>query len=429
MRVGTSVRVAAAAGALALVGTVLLAAPPAWATVTTYTWTGIDAASTTTPNPAWSDPANWGGTAPPAGSAVDLAFPASVCASGSNACNGVDDISGLFADTVTIGTPSAPSGSQPPPGYQMSAASSQTLTLDGGFNLTGAPSATSNFSVDVFAIPVVLGAPNTWSLAGPSNLILPSGLSGTSQSLQMNMSQSAIVTLSGTTNEVGPVDVTGANTSATGYSANENGTLFVYSDLNGTDLSPVTAANVAVTSLGATMGPLGVSGGWLALVSPTSGSPGGSGVTAVQGGLNLDSATVVQYQSLTAPSSPPTPGTDYPQITSTATASLGGAQLSVMADCGMADGTTFTLVSAGSVSGTFDHFTGYGATPGPITDGEVIQADPGAGCNSSPGPYLRINYTATTVTATVVPQPTTTTTLSASPASPQVNEAYQLVAT
>ena len=427
MRFPTGARILTAV-ALAAIGLLPLSAPASAGTPSTYTWTGIDAASSTSPNPSWSDGGNWaGGVAPPAGTPINLAFPASACTAGGGACVGLNDISGLVVDTITIGTPSSTSGN-PPPGYSMNAATGAGITLDGGVILTGASSATATFSTDVFNLPITLGANNSWSLSGPSYLLLQGDLSGSAYSLHVAMSQGSQLDLAGTSNEVGAVTLTGASTSDTGQSSNQNGTLFVEHDLNGVDGNAVTASNVAAATPGATIGPLQITGSWLSVLSASQGPTGSTGVMATKGALSFDSSTLLQYQSLSAPSSPPTAGTDYPEITSTATGSLGNAQIQLMADCGMAYNTTFTLLSAASVSGNFDTYNGPG-TAGPITNNEVIQAIPSSSCGTSAPPYLRINYTATAVTATVVPQPTSTTVLSTSPTSPQVNEPYQLVST
>lgn len=73
--------------------------------------------------------------------------------------------------------------------------------------------------------------------------------------------------------------------------------------------------------------------------------------------------------------------TQYDQTTVTGAVTLGSATLNVVLSTTPADGTVFTLITAGSVSGTFNG----------LSDGATLTVD---------GVQFRINYSATTVTLT-----------------------------
>ena len=83
-------------------------------------------------------------------------------------------------------------------------------------------------------------------------------------------------------------------------------------------------------------------------------------------------------------------------------AQLGGAELSLWAAC-PAPGSTFTLLEAESVSGTFSDEEGK-----PITDGTVLPGSPDGCGEGKPSVGVAIHYTTGAVTATAQEAPTET---------------------
>ena len=406
-------------GALAGAGVLSVATATPASAAADFTWTGQSTASTN-----WSDPANWGGTAP-SGTVGAVTFPplTAPCptsgptswTAGQPACyQTVDDVGGLSATSLAVtGTGYVLGGTQP-------------VTLGSG-GLTATVSAgTAGSVVDA---PVTLGASQTWGLSGSSpnsygSIDVSGGISGTADSLGVDVSDGAVLSLSGT-NEVGPVTVTGANSSYSGFSASQNGSLGLTPPLGagGTSLDAATGSPLQVTHAGLEVGAVAYNGSAAVVTGPVSTTAatvdigngvggtaaGGLEVSGGSGDVTFDSATQVSFAVAQSGS---TPDTDYGQLATAGTTGnvdLGGAVLNVddgSCQSNLTTGTVLTLVSAkGAITGSFGSPTG-----GPLADGDYLAV---GGCNSG-GQELQVNYhTGTspeTVTATVVaPAPTVTT--------------------
>jgi hypothetical protein len=144
-------------------------------------------------------------------------------------------------------------------------------------------------------------------------------------------------------------------------------------------------------------GPLTVEGTSVQLGN--GGGNGPYGIDSVTGDASLDAASNINYISLTPGTGKAVAGVTYPQLKASGTIQLGSAGLGLFAACNQKKGTTYTIVSGGSVAGTFDG----------VANDDILQAngDGSASCQAvgAVAPYLEIKYSASTVTATVVAAP------------------------
>ncbi len=361
-------------GSLPTLGTEAFAAP------STYTWSGAAG------NGNWSSPGNWtGDQAPSAGTPVNLAFPAGTCASTATTCATTDDISGLVVDSLSIGVVAGSA-------TQYSIAGPDPLNLDGGITVT-APSGPANSTTGTPSISdnVVLGAANTWNV--DSGLQVTGNLSGTF-ALTIDTVQGTNLGLEGPSNEVGAISIAGP----AGVSGSAGGVVGATQDLDGAGATPgsiqVTDAELffgndpSVTNL--TVGDVTTSHALLVV----DGAPLAANVT-------LDPTSSVSYRALTA--NPPT--NNAPLLTTTGTTTLATAALSIAAACNIPLNTSFPIVSATNLSGTFTTANGQ-----PIANGDVIAAaNPTGGACAAPD--LKITYTTTggvpEVQATITNDPPT----------------------
>jgi hypothetical protein len=396
----------------------MLAVVPRFAGAADYRWSGSGAAGAG----SWSNPANWsGGVAPGGGETIGtLAFPALT----NPACNvspptlppltcgfSTNDLTGITVGTLVINDALVASPSQ---SYNIAG---NGVTLTGG--LTASPEEGANGRYGgTFALPITLGAPQTWTLSNPGPTTIGGGglglrapVTGRAHALTIRVSGGASLDLSGD-NEVGPLSVVGANRGRSGVEAELNGTVFLgslgpppsasnptVSRLNATDAHSVTVDHAALAADGA-FGPLILTGAFL-----TIGNSGVSAAAAIASSVTIDRRTAVLF---TVPGQGHAAGTDYSQLRATGAIALGGAHLAVSvgrfqpggAGCPTAAmGTVYTLVStAATLTGAFD-----------VPEGNVLTPSPNSSACRTPRFALRINYHETgsphTVTATVVPAP------------------------
>jgi hypothetical protein len=381
-------RLIATAGATALA---TLALTPA-ARAADHTWSGAGA------SPNWSDAANWSaGGAPSAGEAIGtLSFPPLNCGSGGTCANSTNDVAGLTVGTLAITKGSA------------SVITGEGITLTGGVSVSPGAAPSSTAVTPFLGLPITLGGPQTWTVAGVAlqagvaGLALGAPVTGPAEPVTIHVSDSAVLSLSGD-NEVGPVSISGAVTGGvTGpffggdvLVASPTGT----AALNAGDGNAITVSDAGLDVDGA-LGPLTLTAGRLNV--GTTIVPAG-GVTTPS--LTLDSPSYLEFD---VPTGGSTAGQDYAQLRATGSVALGGAHLQLVAGSGApggtcpapAVGTVYTLVSTtGRLTGSFD------ATEGVSPVGGVEPACPPTG----PPFAVRIDYHETgspqTVTATVVPAP------------------------
>ena len=375
----------------------------------TYTWSG-DAGSG---NGNWSNGANWvDGSAPSATTPVNLVFPATTCASTPTTCATVDDIAGLIVDSLSI---DVAAGSA----IQYSIGGTDQLTLDGGITVP-APSGTTTSRTGGPSISdnLALGAANTWAIS--YGLQVTGNLSG-AFALTIDTVQGTNLSLEGSSNEVGAISIDGP----AGVSGSAGGVVGATQDLNGAGATPgsiqVTDAALffgnAPNGGNATVGDVTTSHALVAVA----GAPIAASVT-------LDSTSTVSYRTLIA--KPPT--NNAPLLTTTGNTALAGAALSIYAACNIPLNTSFPIVSASTLTGTFS--TASGQT---IANGDVIAASNqlmGGGCTP---PDLKITYTSSnavpeveaTVTNAPPTYPTPPTNLPSSPTPPTTTPTPQPVVT
>jgi hypothetical protein len=177
------------------------------------------------------------------------------------------------------------------------------LTLNSGISLTSGQA--------YVGMPLVLGASNTWNMAGANEqLEVSGGLSG-SHSLSVNLSDpSDFLTLSGSSNEVGPVTLTTTSSS----SANVQ----IPHDLNSNG-QPVGLNHVGVSASG-TMGAITTSNG--ATLTP-------QGQNGLASALSATSATFDPSSTISfvVSGTGTTPGTDNSELTSSGNVNLARAFL------------------------------------------------------------------------------------------------------
>jgi hypothetical protein len=362
----------------------------------------------------WSDGSNWAGTAP-SGSVGTLTFPlltSPACALSPTtaACyGGLNDVPGLSANAISIDD-TAP--------YLIIG---DGLELGAG-GISSAPSgATSGLVLSTIDLPITLTAPQTWTIQGDadaSELAIESVGAGAGgpQPLSIALSDDARIgfgVMSTDDSELGAVSASGS------------GAVVLVGSLNATDGQPLSLANTAglvVPVAGAQVGPVTATDGYIRVGY---GQAPDDGTLAVQGSVTLDSASRAAF-FIDQPAEPPSPGTDFTQLTATGDVDLGGATLDLYqgvvgttATCeALQPGDVYTLIATtGTVTGTFAG----------VPDGATVQMPTPCSGPSGAMPNATINYTPNSVTATIDPAPTTT--LTATPADPVTNQPVTLTAT
>ncbi|HET9093759.1 MAG TPA: Ig-like domain-containing protein [Solirubrobacteraceae bacterium] len=379
---------------------------------TTYSWTGAGS-----PPGTWSQSANWdaSGVPPSSLTGTSLSFPALTAAActtnppTASCYSSSDDLGALSAYSLTIDDGL---------GYSLTpAGSSDTITLGAG-GLTAAPSASDSAAIvgANIAIPIILGADQSWSVTGgPDNqqLELTAPVTGSAYTLGIALDDGTFLGLTGD-DEVGAVTVTASGTPGTLVLGAPGAT----GTLNGTDHNPVTLDNgTGLFVQAGETGPLTVNGGTVQIGDGTT-TPGASLLT-VEGAASLSATSTLALYINDGSGS--TAGTDYSQLSATGNVTLGGATLRLanFSSCPtLTVGQVYTLVqtSGGTVSGTFA--------------GLPNGADLPLSCSSGTPPTLQIGYTSTSVTATVAPGPvSSTTSLSVAPTASVTNQPVTLTAT
>lgn len=368
-----------------LVGVVVLvlccagAAAGAAAAASDFTWSGAD---TTTPGPNWSDPANWlGGVAPASASTIGtLTFPeltSSDCTSSSPV--GTCFVSNNDLTNLTVDQLDFEDGS-----YDITG---NGITLDGGLSAPGV----------VLALPIMLGATQTWDLTSDAELQLGASKQSTST---VSGDYSLSIDLGGGQLSADDVVQVGALSIDDGVIAADSGPL----NANG---NPVTLTDA---DMGMGYGPVSV--GALSLVDSGVGPIAGPGGGAL---LHTTSATFDSGSSLGSPGG-------GLALTSTGPVDLGGASLYLDPPyyggdpCVVVSGqgeTSAVVSTTGVLTGTF----GNAPNGGTVSDG----------CDD-----YRIDYNTTgspqTVAATLLGIPSSTS-LATVPASPNTNQTVTLNAT
>lgn len=371
---------------LAILGAALaLMYAPAAAFSADFTWTGT--AALDPHEDSWSNPANWGGTVP-AGSVGRLTFPTlpePPCSSQPTeliTCyQGKNDISGLAVNAISIDDGVA---------YLLSG---NPIRLGKG-GVTASPSASDPRIVLVpqLELPIVLTAPQTWSIVGGPHgqqLGVDASVSGESESLGIHFRASGFLNLSNDV-EVGRVSISGGGGLSLAAPPGSEGS----PSLNGADGHLVQlgrGSTLSAFSPRSVIGPLTVSRGHLQVgesVPP-------EGTLTVAGPLTLDSGASL---SLYIDRSGTTPGTDFSQLRVAGKASLHDAHLRLgggssrrggQSCAGLRVGEAYPLIKAsGGLSGRFDG----------IPDGATIPLEY---CRSDIAPSVRIDYRRHAVVATV----------------------------
>ncbi|HET9163265.1 MAG TPA: IPT/TIG domain-containing protein [Solirubrobacterales bacterium] len=389
-----------------------------------FTWTGATARSSGASAANWSVGSNWEGGSGP-GESLDLETATFPSLAGDAACGtppsdacyqSNNDIDGVEAEAISV------DDRFPYIFY------GRRLTLGAGGIEAFSASAEDNVTTPSFRMPIALAADQSWSVEGTGytmpgigGLELEGSLSGESHSLQVDFSESGVISTVGSPDdEVGPLTFAGADSGKTGWDASKNGLLGLGLDsseaprLNATDGNPVRLDHTAVIGVG-TVGPLTVSGGLVDVGDPLAEEGTPFGKLSVEGSLSLDSDAVVAYEV----GSGTTPGDDFPQIAATGDVDLGGAGLALRggrlpcASVPVGDEQAL-ITTTGNLEGTF---------------GGVPQGKPFALCPSSgETTVMEIGYTAHEVIATSVgkiPYSVSPPTVTGYAATGQVLTAYQ----
>jgi hypothetical protein len=379
------VQASCVAASLAILAAALaLMQAPAAAFAADFTWTGTAAVNPEADN--WSTPANWEGTVP-AGSVGRLTFPAlpePPCGTQPDefaACYlSKNDISGLVVNSISIDDGVS---------YLLSG---NSVRLGRG-GLTAAPSASDPRMVLVpqLELPLMLSAPQTWSIVGGSHgqqLGVDGAVTGESESLGIHFRESGFLNLSNDV-EVGRVSISGGGGLSLARPPGSEGLL----SLNGADGNPVElgkGSSLAAYGLHSAIGPLTVRSGRLQVGE---GLPP-EGTLTVAGSLKLDSRTNVSLYIAHGA----TPGTDFSQLRVSGKVHLHGAHLRLggvssrkgHGQCaGLRVGDAYPLIkTSGGLSGRFDG----------IADGATIPLE---FCHAHVAPSLRIDYRRHALVATV----------------------------
>lgn len=376
-----------------------------------FTWSGTASVGSA----EWSSTANWEGGKAPNGSVGTLTFPSLT----SPACTAnpptatcytsTNDVAGLNVNAISINDATS---------YTLSG---NAITLGSG-GLTVSTSAFPSFAE--LRLPITLGAPQTWSINGPTgggtqSVDLESGVTGPGDTLNLQTANGGGLLVESDV-EVGTTTISGEGPGVL------LGTRAASASLNGTNGNSVNLSGGVFAAFNGTVGALTLAGRDEIQVGEIE-TP--AGMLTVNGGVTLDPTTFVQFL---INGSGTTAGTDYSQLSASGAVNLAGASLGVFGGINNGKavvcptfnlGTADTLVTTtGMLTGTFADLPN-GATTSIACSGEI-----------STHPWVRINYTAHTVTATVVeaPQQTpsaTTTALAVSNAAPTVGESVTYTAT
>lgn len=363
------------------------------ATAASFTWSGGAALGES----KWSSGLNWEGNTAPSGSVETLTFPAltsPACTAEptkANCYKSENDLSGLTVNELVVDAEKHP--------YEIAG---EPFTLGSGglkAKISGGE-ATGHVRLP----PVRLGASQEWTLDGNDEFgeLTLNEVTGTATNLNVVLSHQGVLSAADGNIEVGPVAVTGANSSDTGQKASENGTLLAVSSVNGSDSQPLTVTDVVLYAFGSEARVNSTVGGLTSTGSVI--SIGGVqtppvGTLTVAGGITLDSTSVVALEIFGTGT---TAGTDYSQIRATGAVNLANAALSIQAVAGTETetqvlqcpalklGDVYTLLTTtGSLTGTFAGIPN--GTTVPLSCGQAKETPPTA----------KITYTANAVTATV----------------------------
>lgn len=363
------------------------AAPAGFGPLSTdFTWTGATPQGSGASN--WSLGSNWGGGVAPSGSVGTLTFPiltSPACASNppADTCyTSFNNIAGLIANAISIDE-----------GASRYFLRGDAIELGIG-GLSAGTSVTSGSSVG-WGIPLVLQAPQTWTIDGNndgSQLGLGANVSGSSEALTIDLNHQTFLNLNSINVEVGPITID--TTQTTGFNTSSV-TLTTGSGLNSTDGNSVSlmgsgtggtgifaAGNAAVGALTADAGRIQIGNG-----------SQGAAKLSVNGGFTQGAADTLALNVIKPGTAA---GADYSQLSATGPISLGGnlqlngitTGLSPMCPTLHVGDVDTLLTSTGALTGAF---TG-------IPNGKAV----GVGCGPGVPPTGRINYTANSVTFTVL---------------------------
>ena len=391
-------RRALAAAAVLSAGVASWLMPAAASALPSFTWTGEG--SNISGSGQWSEPNDWQAKSAPSGAAETLIFPLL----SSEACAGPmpidpcyfteNDLSSLTTNAITIEDDAERLAYEGFVGAYRLTGNSLTLGA-GGLTETAAP---AHEAITVLELPLILAAPQTWSLTDAALITRGStsaqdgDVSGQSSALAINLSHGSELDVGPFKSiETGDVTITGGDPAASGVNAPLNGEVSLRSlggpdSLNGNDGNTFQLTDAALGSFGGRVGPLTVTGGDVAVEV---------GLT-VAGNLTFDAASVLEMDIY---------GTLSSELRATGTVDLNTAQL-LLNDVGQAMGpqgcypqlsdVTYTLISTtGAVKGTFAG----------LPDGSTVELNcqyPEAS-PEAPGitPTVVLHYTEKTVTATV----------------------------
>lgn len=340
-------------------------------------------------NSNWSTGSSWVGGVAPSGTVGTLFFPSSVC--GAPGACGITkaDIAGLAATTLALRSIHGSSG------WALAQPQSQAypLTLTGGIDAAFSDAGEARFTVASLTLPIVLGAPNTWTV-NAANLSASHEFSLTgNHPLAFSLTNGGAFR-TGRSIEVGPVTVTGGGTldlrtgGVTGSPASPAG-------LNATTGNPITISGSTLQA-----------GGQPGMTFPTGPLTATNSAIRVSTGrlsaasVALDAGSSLYLQTTSTGTEA---GNHFSALTSTGPVDLGGAKLAFYTTdgiCAQPDGTVLTLVSTtGTLTGTF----------GNAPDGGVMPFVDGINPPCGPAKSLRFNYNRTgspqTVTGTIQPPP------------------------
>jgi len=376
--------------ALAVAGVCLWLAPSALAGAPSFTWAGLS----TTSN-EWAVASNWENNSEPTTSMAigTLTFPRLTSTScikehEVDACYAsLNDLSGLSVESIKFDD-----------GDSYLLWGEEIMLGSGGLSASPAAESTGSHG-DSLELPIHLGAPQTWSIAGRSGGGLGengvgvfANMSGSANALTVEISNAAVLILRNET-EVGPVAVDGANASRSGA---HNGLLYLNGELNSTDANPVSLNHIYLQGTGA-VGALQTSHSELGV------GVGGYPAEGIEAdSATFDSASEVFFHISGVDTSA---GKGYSQLVSHGLIELGGAALKVRVEPGeeswcpaLPPGLQYTLVS------TTDTLAGiFGNAP----EGSEIPIEFAKNCTQV-SQNMRISYTAHSVIGTVIAAPSST---------------------
>jgi hypothetical protein len=371
--------------------------PSAAVASTDFTW----AETLANGDALWSDGADWVGGVAPSGSAASLVFPSlpdAGCAGwGNYECyTATDDLGNFSTGEISIddGT-----------GYVFDS-SSALLELGLGSGGIAATTSSSVFAAPVLNLPIVLSAPQTWSINGG-----PAGRGGLGvenvtgdEPLGVDVSNGGILWVGlgsgGPENiAVGDVAITGANPTDTGADAYLNGAVAVHGDtLNASSGNPIDLVDAGLFGSGS-VGSVSSTGGVITAGFPlnalfANGGVDPLGTLTVEGSITLDAASSLQVQIAGAGG---TAGTAYSQLDATGDIALGDSELNITGS--NANGSC-PQVTPGTVDTLITTSTALNGTFANAANGATIPLD----CDWPTPPTVTINYTSSSVTATIASQ-------------------------